>query len=171
MRLIRFVFFSLLVLFFLFTALSLLFPSHQRISRAINIGATKREVIKQLRDLQSWDTWNHFTGKTPLTGKQVINPSGADTGRYLSEELAITVFPRGTDSVITNWKQKTGKSFTGGFACFQLRPDSITVQWYFDFHLRWYPWEKFTGMLYDQQFGPVMQESLADLKQVLEKTQ
>jgi len=68
------------------------------------------------------------------------------------------------DSVTTSWAQQNAKYFTGGYNLMQLVPDSVTVQWYFDFHFAWYPWEKFTSLVYDKQLGPVMEQSLINLK-------
>jgi hypothetical protein len=44
-----------------------------------------------------------------------------------------------------------------------------TVQWYFDFVFRWYPWEKFSSIVYDKQLGPAMEKSLNNLKDLIEK--
>jgi hypothetical protein len=38
------------------------------------------------------------------------------------------------------------------------------VQWYFDFEVNWYPWEKFGSILFDRQLGPSMERSLETLK-------
>jgi hypothetical protein len=43
------------------------------------------------------------------------------------------------------------------------------VQWYFDFVFRWYPWEKFSSIVYDKQLGPAMEKSLNNLKDLIEK--
>jgi hypothetical protein len=33
-----------------------------------------------------------------------------------------------------------------------------------DFKLRWYPWEKFSSLLLEKRYGPVMEQGLAKLK-------
>jgi len=38
-----------------------------------------------------------------------------------------------------------------------------------DFHLKWYPWEKFSSMLLENRYGPMMEQGLAKLKKVVEK--
>jgi len=45
------------------------------------------------------------------------------------------------------------------------------VQWYFDFHLDWYPWQKFQSIIYDKQLGIPMENSLQQLKQIVETSQ
>ena len=85
-----------------------------------------------------------------------------------ADQLSIIITDSKPDSVKTNWDQLNAKRFDGGFNFYQLRPDSLTVQFYFDFHFKWYPWEKFTSLLYESQLGPVMEESLTDLKHYAE---
>ena len=45
---------------------------------------------------------------------------------------------------------------------------SLTVQWYMDFKLRWYPWEKFSSLLFEKQYGTQMEIGLAKLKRLAE---
>ena len=47
--------------------------------------------------------------------------------------------------------------------------ESVTLQWYFDFHFHWYPWEKLGALFYDKRFGFVMEKSLVELKTYVEK--
>ncbi|MEI9910747.1 MAG: hypothetical protein WDO71_14365 [Bacteroidota bacterium] len=42
--------------------------------------------------------------------------------------------------------------------------DSVTVQWYMDFHLRWYPWEKFGSLVLEKSHGARMEQGLTNLK-------
>jgi hypothetical protein len=37
-----------------------------------------------------------------------------------------------------------------------------------DFHLRWYPWEKFASLLLEKSYGPRMEQGLATLKRLVE---
>ena len=48
-------------------------------------------------------------------------------------------------------------------------PNTITIQWYMDFHLHWYPWEKFSSLLLEKRYGPMLEIGLANLKKVMEK--
>ncbi len=48
-------------------------------------------------------------------------------------------------------------------------PNTVTVQWYMDFHQRWYPWEKFSSLLLEKRYGPVLEKGLSDLKKRAEK--
>jgi len=170
MRIIKFLFISVLVLFGVLTALSLLFPSRLRMSRAINVAARREKIDAAIGDLHQWEHWNRFIAATPLTNRSFSTPSSG-VGAFLhSDQLRLTVIAATPDSIALDWILSNGKHFEGGFNILQNGGDSITVQSWFDFHFRWYPWEKLGILVYDRNFGPVMEGSLSDLKQYLEKS-
>lgn len=170
MRFIKLGLISMTAFFLLATGISLLLPSHQRVSRAINIAAPAKKLAQIVGDLHTWKEWNRFTGSSGLTHVQISSPS-TDSGAFLSsDQLELSILSSSPDSIRMHWDQTKGRSFDGGFNFMQLRPDSATVQCWFDFHLRWYPWEKLSSMFYDQQLGPVMEESLSGLKHYVENS-
>lgn len=170
MRLIRFALLSVVTLFLVMTALSLLFPSNIRVGRVINVTASRKQVAAAVADLRSWEQWNDFVSKTPLTHIRYSSPS-AGTGAFLrSDELRIDELEADTSAVLLNWNLTGGKQFAGGFQFVSLNPDSLTVQWWFDLHFRWYPWEKLGVFVYDRKLGPAMEESLKGLKRYVENS-
>ena len=168
MKFIKLFFISIIVLFCVLFAISLMIPSHIRISRAVDISASRQKVFNAINDLKAWDSWNQFTANSSLTNKIFSNPSSGYAGVMKTDQLSIIISDSKPDSIKTSWDQLNAKHFDGGFNLFQLKPDIVTVQWYFDFHFKWYPWEKFTSLLYDKQLGPVMEESLTNLKHLAE---
>ncbi|RYY90244.1 MAG: hypothetical protein EOO15_03290 [Chitinophagaceae bacterium] len=42
--------------------------------------------------------------------------------------------------------------------------DSLTLQWYIDFKLKWYPWEKFSSLFFENSYGNMMQTGLERMK-------
>ncbi|HVE60520.1 MAG TPA: hypothetical protein VNA26_01785 [Chitinophagaceae bacterium] len=40
-----------------------------------------------------------------------------------------------------------------------------------DFHLKWYPWQKFSSLLYEERYGTMMQNGLTNLKEITEHRQ
>ncbi|HEY4207065.1 MAG TPA: SRPBCC family protein [Puia sp.] len=168
MRLIKFAFISLIVLFLVLTALSFLFPSRLRVSRAINVAAPREKIDAAIGDLRQWEHWNRFIKATPLT-KQAFSTPSSGVGSFLhSDQLSLTVTAADPDSVALDWRLSSGKHFEGGYNIVQNGGDSIVIQSWFDFHFRWYPWEKLGILVYDKNFGPIMEGSLSDLKQYLE---
>ena len=170
MRIIKFLFISVLVLLAVLTALSLLFPSRLRMSRAINVAAPREKINAAVGDLRQWEHWNQFIRATALTHKTFSTPSSGP-GAYLhSDQLILTVTAATPDSMALDWHLSNGKHFEGGFNILQNGGDSIVIQSWFDFHFRWYPWEKLGILVYDRNFGPGMEGSLSGLKQYLEKS-
>ena len=137
------IFFTVLALLF-----SLLIPSTVRISRAIDIHGRKEKLLPYVRDLSNWPAWNAYAKDS--SGKfRIKMVSASDT------------------LVLTNWK--VGKqSIDNGLAVYSTKSGILTVQWYFDLHLKWYPWEKIGSITFDRQLGPVMEESLERLKRLVE---
>jgi len=169
MRIIKFLCISILVLFGVLTALSFLFPSRLRMSRAINVAAPRQKIDSAIGDLRQWQHWNRFIAATPLTNLSFSTPSGG-TGAFLhSDQLSLTVTSAAPDSMALDWNLSNGKHFEGGYNIVQNGGDSITIQSWFDFHFRWYPWEKLGILVYDKNFGPGMEESLSGLKRYVEK--
>jgi hypothetical protein len=170
MRIIKFLLISIIALFGVLTALSLLFPSRLRVSRAINVAAPKEKIAAAVGDLRQWESWNAFIRASQLTGKVYSSPSSGNGAFLHSNQLNLTLLNGSADSVAVDWRLSGGKHFAGGYNVLPAADDSITVQSWFDFHFRWYPWEKLGILVYDKKFGPLMEESLAGLKQYLEKS-
>jgi hypothetical protein len=131
MRLIKLAFISVIVFALVITFMSLFFPSHIRISKAIDINGAKDSIQHLLSDPLERKKWNPDT------------------------------------TLVTN--QPGNRRSTSGWNIFDSnQPNTYTVQWYMDFHLRWYPWEKFSGLLLEKRYGPFMEKGLAKLKQIVE---
>ncbi len=79
---------------------------------------------------------------------------------------AVIKFP---DKIETLWSTGS-KSLKGEFNIIKQQNSSIiTVQWHFMQHLNWYPWEKFASIVSDKVMSPVMERSLDNFKNVVEK--
>lgn len=170
MRLVRFAVLALLVLMVVMTALSLLLPSHIRVSRVVNVAVdSRKEVEVAVSDLQAWKKWNDFVFNTGLTNVRFSSPSRGAGAFLKSDQLEIEEKYADTAGVLLNWDMTRGKQFVGGFEFLSINPDSLTVRWWFDFHFRWYPWERLGIFVYDRKLGPVMEESLEGLRRFIEK--
>ena len=58
MRFVKLALISAVVLFGIILLISLLLPSHIRISRAIDIDAAPDKIYTMLADTKQWDKWN-----------------------------------------------------------------------------------------------------------------
>ena len=98
----------------------------------------------------------------------LLAPSSGAGAFLQSDQLRIVEKQVDTAGVLLNWDMINGKQFAGGFQFLSLNPYSLTVQWWFEFHFRWYPWEKLGIFVYDRKLGPVMEESLGALQRFVE---
>jgi hypothetical protein len=170
MRFVKFAVIGLLTLFLVLTAISLLFPSHLRISRVVNVPTTRARTAVVLADLHSWEEWNSFIRNVPLTNKHFSSPAYGAGATLYSDEYTIRETAADTNGIALQWDLKGGKQYAGGFDLLSTGRDSLVVQWWFDLHFRWYPWEKMGAFVYDRKLGPAMEESLDSLRGYLEKS-
>ncbi len=146
MRFIKLGIISIIVFSLLITFISLFFPSRVRISRAIDINNDRNTVMLQLRDTAKWRNWY----------------PGADSALVLPVVTAFTDSSVSAETYLENGR----KGMTGWIVYEASLPYSVTVQWFMDFRLRWYPWEKFSGLLLEKRYGPVMERGLERMKEL-----
>jgi hypothetical protein len=162
MKFIKLFLISLALLMLLVIGIAMLIPSHVRISRAIDVNASKENIMKELGDLREWPSWNEFVVdsilKSPVYTEKSIRSNG----------LTITLQRAAGDTVIAVWKNEQ-QELIGGFNLIASH-EQFVVQWYFDFYQRWYPWEKFASIGFDKQYGPLMENSLTHLKNRVEQS-
>ena len=149
-RIIKLGLISVFFLFLLWTLLSLLIPSHVRISKATNLAAEPAQVWALVRDSSQWRRWHPWFGDSSTALAKAV--------RFHWEERS--------DSLARVTLQHPGmRDLHNGFRLYQYPgSDSLTLQWYIDFHLRWYPWEKFSSLFFESSYGNTMQAGLERLK-------
>ncbi len=148
MKFIKLGIISVVTFAILITLFSLFFPSRVRISKAIDINHDRETVMIQLKDTMNWKKWY----------------PGADSAISLPVITAMTDSSVAAETYLDNGR----KGITGWNVFNAALPRTVTVQWYMDFRLRWYPWEKFSGLLLEKRYGPVMEKGLERLKGVME---
>jgi hypothetical protein len=147
---------SFIFFFLLFTLISLFIPSHIRISKAINIYAAPKDAIQFISDTSTWKQWQ------PLYQQMVAQQKTKDF------QIQLQVLTDSTALFQTRYASQ--KPILNGFQAYQFPgTDSLTLQWYMDFQLPWYPWQKFGSLFYENTYGQVMQKGLAQIKQTIEE--
>ena len=159
MRLIKLAIISFIGLFLVIFLLSLLIPSKLRVSRAINIEKPRDSVLKYLVDLREWKKWNVLTNNPHLTG---VNYSERN---FSSDQMSISLVGYDSAQVSTAWNRKGQDTVKGGYTLTSAGSTTV-VQAYFDFKVKWYPWEKFGSIVFDNEIGPPLEVSLEQLKKV-----
>jgi len=146
MRFVKLAVISFVLLFVVITLISLFIPSTVKISKAINIHTSPDSVWSKVGNKQSWPKWNRLS----------INEQIDWIKKEHDEHIAR--IPAGSSYMLSGWR-----------CILYSGTDSLTVQWYLDISLKWYPWEKFRSLLFEKTYGPEMEQGLTNLKILLEK--
>ena len=161
MKLLKLIIASILLLSLIITIISLFIPSNVRISKAVQIYSSKESVMQQIRDPKNWKNWYPGAGSPDF-----FYENDTIKGLILSETKRqyIILTSIKEDEVTAVYILRNRKTPTGWQIVSATNSNSVTVQWYIDFHLRWYPWEKFTSFLFEKVYNPQLQRGLDNLK-------
>lgn len=158
--LISIVFFVLLI-----TGISLFFPSHIHISRVTTINAHKDSILTQLNNPVNWKKW--YPG---ADSAEFIIKEGKIIGINTDNLQGLIIRTINDSSISTTNNGSNTKRGTSGWNLFKGGTShTVTVQWFMDIYLHWYPWEKFSSLLFEKRYGPMMEQGLDRLKNQLEK--
>lgn len=151
MRFLKLGLLSFIVLFLLITLISLLIPSHVRLSRATNLPNQRERIFGLLQRDTAW------------------HPAYRDTAMAAAwAQLAKKNIERTDSTFVVQLHQQGRKPVISGWQVYgQPSADSLTLQWYMDFKLAWYPWQKFSTLFYESTYGAMMEKGLANLKKEL----
>jgi hypothetical protein len=164
MRLIKLAILSFVFLFLLVTIISLFIPGNIRISKAKNFAADDKTYFQNIEQLNKWRNWHPALKEVPENEITILKD-----GSIKVKDTRISVIERKPEEVITEILQHNGRPVISGFKIINhAERDSSTLQWYMDFKLRWYPWEKFKSLFYESFYGPQMEQGLTNLKQLNE---
>ncbi len=118
-------------------------------------------VLNQVRDLAQWKKWYPDFQNVELSDELVKNgkvvEATADGIRLVIEESTdssvVVLMQKGATPVISGWQINKDD-----------RNDSLALQGYMDFQLKWYPWEKLSSLMLDKSYGDLISRGLQDLK-------
>lgn len=166
MRFIKLGLLSIILLFLLITIFSLFIPSQVRISKAIDIQASKEQTVKFLNEPVKLKEW--YPGADSM---DFLKVEGEIRGLIIDRKksLAIEIITENDSMVIAKFTGPVGRKMESGWNIFSgVTTGIVTVQWWMDFRLRWYPWEKFSSLFFENIYGSEMEKGLGRLKQLLE---
>ena len=166
MKIFRLIIASIVILFLICTIISFFIPSDVRVSKAIQVNAAKDAVMRELDDPSKWKDWY-----PDAASSKYYYEHDTVKGLVLDEEKNqfIVMTGKNENEVSATYHQRGKKILTGWQIASASNTNSVTVQWYLEFHLRWYPWEKFTSFLFEKVYQPQLQKGLDNLKTLLEK--
>ena len=167
MKIIRLALLSFISLFAVVWIISLFIPSKVRISRATEISAPADSLRRYLGQPESWRIWYpNLDSAQDYVENGEVRGVFSEKGGY--RKLVLDEVRQ--DEIRTRYIVGDRKPVLSGWT---LHPSPgtkpvVTVQWYMDFNLRWYPWEKFASLVFEKTYGPMMEEGLNRLKKAAE---
>ena len=160
MRVIKLALLSFIFIFLLITLISLFIPRSIRISKATNIGADDKIVYTYFDELPDWKLWHPALKNDPENEFAVLKDSSIKV-----QGTTIRVVERKNEQIITEMVTDNGRPIISVLKVIRHQEgDSSTLQWFMDFKLRWYPWEKFKSLFFENIYGFQMEQGLENLK-------
>lgn len=162
MKYIRLVILSGIAFFLLACIVSFFIPSHIRVFRMVSIANSNDSALNKVRDLGQWNRWYPGFEKVQLRDitrqdGRVVKATADDVLLQIKEStdsaVVVTMQRNNNRPVISGWQVNT-----------DYRNDSLALQGYMDFKLKWYPWEKFASLMLDKSYGDRIMEGLNNLK-------
>ena len=172
MKMIKGFLFVVTGLFILITLVSLLMPSRIMTAKTVMINSDDSSIMAAIEDLQQWKNW-HPVFMDEQAGVKIPGPSAGANAYAVWEtngkenKLQIT---NSTPGQVTLSLQRPGENEVINLFSLATIKDSpgIQVEWRTTTTLKWYPWEKFSGIFYDKMTGPGYEAALQSLKKYAE---
>lgn len=176
MRLIKLALVGLVGMAVLFTIMGLLIPSSVKIARGVLVQADSAVVMQYMNNTHTWPQWMPWVQADSGAIVQVSpNENGAGASmRWITlngkkGKLTITGYAPGEIQILHQFEGMNDAR--GGFRIRRIEGGKQTeLQWFLEYPLRWYPWERFYGIFLDHMFGPIMQEGLEKARQQMQAT-
>ena len=151
MRVVKLGIISVVVFFVLFTIGGLLLPSHNIVSRAVNIKAKPISIMPLVQNKAKWYLWMEGMDSATLNKRQQIQITS------VSDSL-----------IVANWNTAE-VNYTTKFRLIYNAGQAVTiVQWQFEQEVAWYPWDRISSLMNDKILGTLMEKNLARLQLVVE---
>jgi capsular polysaccharide biosynthesis protein len=161
MRYIKLIVISALVFFAMACVVAFFIPSHIRVFRMTSLANNRDSVLNQVRDLSQWKKW--YPGfENVVLSNELVKDGRVVKATANGINLAIS---ESTDRSVVVSMQKGSSPIISGWQINKDQPnDSLALQGYMDFQLKWYPWEKFSSLMLDKSYGDFITRGLNELK-------
>lgn len=161
MRYIKLILISAVVFFTMACIVSFFIPSRIRVFRMTSLANDRDTVLNQVRDLSQWKKWYPGFENERLSGEVIEN---GRVVRAVAGDVVLTVNESTDSSVVVAMQTGSRPVICGWQINKDERNDSLALQGYMDFELKWYPWEKFSSLMLDKSYGDLISRGLYDLK-------
>ena len=169
MRYVKILLTGLAGLALLAVVMGLLMPSSVKITRGIIVDADSAKVDQSLMQMNEWSKWMPWidTASGILIQQQGSLGVAGSALRWKSldgkREGAITFKGRQPGSLLLAYDFTGMNKAEGGFRIRKISEGRTEVQWFMEYPLKWYPWERFYGIFLDSMIGAVLENGLQNL--------
>ena len=153
--------------------ISLLLPSEVHGRRGVVINASKDKILPSINDFANWKNWHpNFESDSSkiVYGTTTVGAAGSCEIRHANGKIDQYHYTANNDSSIIVIQHRDGENDVQNI--FTLSKDQsssgIYADWKFITHLKWYPWEKFSGFFTESFTAPGMETGLENLKKLAE---
>ncbi len=161
MRSFKVVFLSFLLMGFVILVFSFFIPSSTKLSRGITIKKPLIEVKNNLKQIQNWHYWHKGLAKEDIIEIDTIGYS------MLTKKVQLNLKNETDTSLEFNLKMVKGPSLLSSIILYNHN-DSCSIQWFYTFKSKWYPWEKFASLFHNNIYGNALDSNLIALKNYIE---
>jgi hypothetical protein len=173
MRYIKLLLSGFLGLLIITTIIGLFMPASVKVTRGVILKADSAKVDLFLSDLLGWDTWMPW--KSNAQGlKTTARVVAAKQGSYVEWRLndgnsiaRIHYLGRQPGIIQLHHVFKEMNPSDGGFRLRSLDDGTTEVQWFLEYPLKWYPWERFYGIFMDAMIGSVLEKGLQNMSALI----
>lgn len=168
MKYIKLFLVSVLSFFVLFTLIGLLFPSHIKTVKAIVVNKEKKQVLDELRAQARWVNWHPFFYDSTHAR---IEDAGENKVVFFcnGNELRFSDIRSDSNSLFFTMNAGSMEAEDQVMAL-PISSDSTQTQvmWSETEQLKWYPWERFRGLLLERSKGIYLDTALHRFKIYIE---
>ena len=162
-------------IFIFITLISLLIPSKIVTARAVAVQADSVRLYNEISNLKNWKNWHPVFMND--SGNIKISNVGNKENEYAEwitkgKKNTILITAKKYPSVTFLLKREGENDSENTLSLMAVEEQgNMQVQWVSVIKLKWYPWEKFSGIFIEKMAGPGYEMALQSLKLYVESHQ
>lgn len=166
MRYVKMALISFVVFFSMFTLIGLLFPSVSKSVSAVVVNNNRNIVSEELQRKANWIKWHPFF-QPNSEGLVVVKTNDSTFFSNDKNEILLSNSKADRNSVSFNTEYGRGRITKNNIQVLDISDDSSRVQviWTETEKLKWYPWERFRGLVLEKAKTEYINAVLNNFKQ------
>lgn len=168
MKKIKLVFIAFVILAGLITLISLLMPSKVMVARTVLIDTTPAAVFSKINNLKTWPSWfSPLAGDRSVVFHADLRSMEWESGGKKNQLLLKDTTHFSSHVVLSREGHNPLDIYFSTDSIEVVRSLQLEMRVVRD--LKWYPWEKFAGIVEDNMAGHAYEATLKSLKAFIEK--